>query len=146
MEDWEVWPDFAYVPGKTQRHPEGAFDAIRDTAQAGFSPEQLAECHAFRLGLRYLERGYYWEAHEVFEPVWMVLPDPSIERQFVQGLIQVANGYLKLEMDRPKAAVRLVVIAQSLIPAEDAGVIMTVELAGTYRMLASLDAQAKEAL
>lgn len=111
----EVWPPHAYVPGKTPRHAENTFDTIRDTAQAGLSPDQLAETSAFLAGMRYLEAGFYWEAHEVFEPVWMALPDPCAERQFVQGLIQIANGLLKIKMGKPKAAARLHDIASPLV-------------------------------
>jgi hypothetical protein len=95
----DFWTKHAYVPGKTERHPEGAFDAVRATATVDLSRVQLAKSQAFRLGLRYLETGYYWEAHELLEPVWMAQSDPSIERKFVQGLIQIANGSLKMEMD-----------------------------------------------
>lgn len=114
MDKREVWPEYAYVPGRTPRHAEDAFDVVRQTAKANMSPEQLTECTAFRLGLRYLDAGFYWEAHELFEPVWMALPNPSAERQFVQCLIQIANGYLKVKMDKPKAASRLVTIARGL--------------------------------
>ncbi len=46
------------------------------------------------------------------EPVWMALPLGSGERLFVQGLIQLANGFLKLRMGRPRAARRLCAMAR----------------------------------
>lgn len=128
------WPTHAYVPGKTARHAEDAFDEVRQTARAGLTPKQLAECPAFRLGLRYLGAGYYWEAHELFEPVWMVLPDPSPERQFVRALIQIANGFLKLEMDRPKAAARLEGISRGLLSGIDQGTVMGVDTREIYSL------------
>ncbi len=149
MDDREIWPELAYVPGRTPRHPEGTFDAVRDTARAGMTPQQLSECTAFRLGLRYLETGYYWEAHELFEPVWMVLPKASPERQFVQCLIQIANGYLKLKMDRPKAAARLVEITRGLAPGgtwgteDHLGAIMGVEMIWVQTFIDSLDVRIK---
>ncbi|MDA0961337.1 MAG: DUF309 domain-containing protein [Proteobacteria bacterium] len=105
-------PTHAYVPGRTPRHPEGTFDALRATARAGDAPDTLARSAAFQAGLHYLDTGFYWEAHEVLEPVWMVLPRCSAERAFVQALIQLANGRLKLGMERPKAALRLALIAR----------------------------------
>jgi predicted metal-dependent hydrolase len=71
----------------------------------------LARTAAFRDGFRYLEAGYYWEAHEAWEPVWQALPPNSAARQFVQGVIQLANAELKLRMQRPSAAARLCAIA-----------------------------------
>ena len=101
------------------RHPEGAFDGIRATANPGLIIEQLAECEAFVIGLSYIQSGFFWEAHEVLEPVWMLLPNPSRERAFVQGVIQIANGLLKLEMGRHKAAARLLVISTDLLAQAD---------------------------
>ena len=49
-------PAYAYVPGRTQRHPEGAFDAIRATAE----PEPLAS-EALRTGLDWIDAGYFWK-------------------------------------------------------------------------------------
>ena len=108
-------PPHAYVPGRTARHPEGLFDDIRQTVPGGGDIDKLATCEAFLTGLAYLEMGFFWEAHELLEPVWMGLADESAERLFVQSLIQLANGKLKLEMGKPKAALRLARIATDLL-------------------------------
>ena len=100
-------PGHAYIPGQTPRHPEGAFDALRETAQPGMSAEALARSPAFCAGLRYLEAGYYWEAHEVLEPVWMALEEGMAERHCLQALIQLANARLKARMGKPRAVARL---------------------------------------
>ena len=146
MSEADIWPDHAYVPGKTARHEEGAFDSIRETAQEGLSPDELAKCAAFRVGLQYLDAGFYWEAHELFEPVWMVLPDPGRERQFVQGLIQVANGYLKIEMERPKAAARLAGIARALVTDGVGGTVMGVDRRKIDEMIDSLEWRSSDAI
>ena len=116
MHDTAVhWPAWAYVPGRTERHADGAFDTIRATACLGMSPRALALSAAMRHGFAYAEARFFWEAHEVLEPVWMALPNGSAERDLVQGLIQTVNGLLKIRMDRPKAARRLSKIAGDLI-------------------------------
>lgn len=139
-------PSYAYIPGQTPRHPEDAFDAIRDTAQAGMTPVDLAACDAFQTGLSYIETGFYWEAHEVLEPVWMVLENPSDDRQFVQALIQIANASLKLEMGRPKAALRLVAISRGLLDGLDARSLMGVEKRKLCERLDVLEVQSKYAI
>lgn len=106
-------PDHAYVPGKTVRHADGAFDDLLQGVTAGMSPDQLAATDAFRAGIVFLDAGYFWEAHEMFEPIWMVCPPGSAERQLMQGLIQYANAGLKNVMARPRAALRLCDIAQA---------------------------------
>lgn len=110
-----IWPDVAYVPGRTPRPPDGYYDSIRDTALPGMSLDALAQSAAMLHGYAYIEAGFFWEAHEVLEPVWMALPQGSAERDLVQGLIQTANGLLKLRMERPRAARRLYDIAGKLM-------------------------------
>ena len=108
-------PKHAYVPGQTARHAEGRFAPVCATAQLGMSPAQLAQSEAFCTGLFYLKRGYFWEAHELFEPVWMALEEGSEERCLLQALIQLANAQLKLRMHRPKAASRLCIMVRGLL-------------------------------
>ncbi|WP_417206830.1 DUF309 domain-containing protein [Antarctobacter sp.] len=136
--DWFL-PAQAYVPGRTARHPEGLFDPVRATVHPGMAADDLAYSAAFRHGLFYIERGFYWEAHEVLEPVWMALPDGSVERRFVQALIQTANGLLKLRMGRPKAAQRLCRIARALLPETRDAQIMTVGADEVHAMIDSLE-------
>ena len=112
------WPAHAYVPGRSERHPDDAFDELKATVRPGAAADELAACEAFRTGLRWLDAGYGWEAHELLEPIWMALPDDGAERRFVQALIQLANGRLKLAMERPKAARRLADLARGLLPAD----------------------------
>jgi uncharacterized protein len=99
-------PTYAYVPGQSPRHPENTFDGIRGSAQVGMSVEDLAGSDAWQAGLQFLRQGYYWEAHEVIEPVWLALPGGP-EKRLVQGVIQLANAALKHKMGRPRAVLRL---------------------------------------
>ncbi len=135
------WPDHFYIPGQTERHKEGAFDALSATVDASMSIDELARSEAFKHGLLYLEHGYYWEAHEVLEPVWMVLNSKSEERRFVQALIQIANAHLKNLMDREKAVRRLCRIARELLDESDSPVVMGVHRSIYYSMLDDLELQ-----
>ncbi len=139
-------PSHAYIPGQNKRHPENAFESIRQTAVPGKNADQLAQSNAFQTGLLYLKKGYYWEAHEVLEPVWMALPKHSIERGFVQGLIQLANGRLKMLMGRPKATIRLVSQARELVPANEPRIVMTLDVEEVHTWIDSLEVRALSAL
>ncbi|MBL4646786.1 MAG: DUF309 domain-containing protein [Rhizobiales bacterium] len=113
MSDRGAFPPYAYVPGQTERHPEGWFDDIRNTVPVEGAPEvDLMQCKAFVTGLAYIESGYFWEAHEVLEPVWMASPQRSECQAALLGLIQLANAQLKETMEQPKAALRLYIIAK----------------------------------
>lgn len=105
-------PPHAYIPGKTPRHPEGWFDAITTAVPVGGPLAQLHLTQAWTAGLLYLERGYFWECHEVLEAVWMQAPQGSPEREMVQAVIQLANARLKLLMERPHATIRLCTMVQ----------------------------------
>ena len=113
-------PSHAYVPGETPRHPDGAFASLTDTARPGMTPAALAASDAWRAGGQYLRLGYFWEAHELFEPVWMALPPNSRERALVQGVIQLANAALKERMRRPRAVLRLCDLAERHLDAAGA--------------------------
>ena len=46
------------------------------------------ESSQFALGVDLLNRGMFYDAHEVLEDAWRAAPEP--ERRFLQGLMQVA--------------------------------------------------------
>lgn len=98
-------PPLAYHPGVTPRPDESLFAPFKRLPIPA-TAEALAQTEAFRLGFTLFERGYFWEAHEVWEPVWMALPDGA-DKQLVQGLIQLANAGLKRAMGRDQAARRI---------------------------------------
>jgi len=117
MPDVEAWPlpDEPYVPRLTPRPETGPVFAISGAAPETTDPERWFEHEAWLSGFRLYRHGYFWETHEVWEPVWIGARPNSAERAMVQGLIQVANACLKLRMDRRRAAMRLVVIAASCL-------------------------------
>ncbi len=61
----------------------------------------------YRYGWSLFEAGFYWEAHEVWEPVWLASRPNSPERIFLKAAIQMANGSLKLALGKTNAARRL---------------------------------------
>jgi predicted metal-dependent hydrolase len=50
--------------------------------------------------------GFLWEAHEQWEGIWKASPDPS-QRDFLQGLVQVAAAVLKLRLGNARGAAKL---------------------------------------
>ncbi|WP_371422334.1 DUF309 domain-containing protein [Tardiphaga sp.] len=71
---------------------------------AGFVP---ADDPALRYGLALNDAGFFWEAHEILEAVWKVAPQRGRDRILLRACIQVANANLKLSLQRPHAAHRL---------------------------------------
>ena len=100
-------PPYPYVPGRSPRHPDEFFAALKSSVTPDIAPEDLGDTPAFRAGCAFFAAGFYWECHEVLDPVWMQTKDPSSERDIVLALIQLANARLKLRLARPRAAWRL---------------------------------------
>lgn len=61
--------------------------------------------HALERGKALFNAGSWFEAHEVWEDAWR--EEQGEARLLLQGLIQVAAGYLKAAQGRPSGAVRL---------------------------------------
>lgn len=109
----EGLPDQPYWPGITPRPGAGPVFEISGRAAIDVTPANWRESEAWAAGFVLMRRGYFWEAHEVLEPVWQGLPPNGPDRPFVQAAIQYANGRLKAAMGRDKAAARLFAIASA---------------------------------
>ncbi len=128
-------PPYAHRPGRNARHYPALFAAVRAaTPDVTDGPDNPA----WRHGLRLLKAGYFWEAHEVLEPVWLNAPPNSREREAVRGVIQTANAALKAVMDQPNAAARLTALAATCF-GEAAGAanrpVMGLDAGGLHRLL-----------
>lgn len=133
-------PPHAYIPGQTPRHDDALFEPLHASVLPGMTPDQLSQTAAWHAGLRYLETGFFWEAHEALEPVWMQTQPNSVERHLVQALIQLANAALKERMQRPRAVIRLCDLASAHVEACEIGqaTVMTVRLGWIQDMVTSL--------
>jgi hypothetical protein len=68
--------------------------------------EELAERRPVLLrGIEQFNQGYFFEAHETWEDLWMISPWPV--RQFLQGLIQIAAALVHLMRHEYPGTVRL---------------------------------------
>jgi len=104
-------PDHKHLPGKNQRHPEDTFDHVKEYCLKTTSDATAAENKPWLYGLQLINHGFYWEAHEVLEEVWMRAVPNSREKWLLQCVIHLANGSLKLELALEQAAIRLALLA-----------------------------------
>ena len=56
----------------------------------------------FEKGIEYFNSGYFFEAHDTFEEIWMDERGGGVH--FYQGLVQLATGFYHLRMDNLKGA------------------------------------------
>jgi len=102
-------PQWAYVPGEMAED-----DADHDTlwkvkslVPSRFRDYVPARHPALRYGMMLNDRGYFWEAQEVLEAVWAAAPQGGRERILLRACILIANANLRLRMQKPHAAARL---------------------------------------
>ena len=102
-------PQWAYVPGEMEED-----DADHDTlwkakslVPSRFRDYVPARHPALRYGMTLNDRGYFWEAQEVLEAVWAAAPQAGRERILLRACILIANGNLRLRMQKSHAAARL---------------------------------------
>ncbi len=106
-------PSHAYIPGQNVRHEEGLFDVLTSMVQ-GCAVDDLPLTLTWRYASAFFDDGFYWEAHELLEAIWMVCPPNSAEKLYVQARIQRANAALKSRMGLARAVARLNTAAREL--------------------------------
>jgi hypothetical protein len=102
-------PRWAYVPGLSEK--SGAdYETLSQIAAlvpprfGGYVP---ARHPALRYGLTLNDRGYFWEAQEILEAVWAAAPQGGRERTLLRACILIATANLRLRMQKPHVAARL---------------------------------------
>ncbi|MGE4542970.1 MAG: DUF309 domain-containing protein [Pedobacter sp.] len=106
------FPPIRYLPhlaGAPGAHPRStATGHPRLKAQDDlphFRPDDWRNCEPYLYGIDLFNHGYWWEAHEVFEMVWLAAGQRStVCGRFVQGLIQLAAAQLKRFIGEPQGA------------------------------------------
>lgn len=70
-------------------------------------PDRWRESTDYLYGVDLFNHGFFWEAHEVWEGLWHQAAADSLQRHFLQGLIQLAAARLKFEIGRREGCKRL---------------------------------------
>ena len=86
--------------------------------------------------------GFFWEAHEAWEPVWMHAPPNSHARALMQGLIQLANACLKIRMARLHAARRLLAMSRAHVEEAGSDPVMGLDPTTLHAQISALEASA----
>lgn len=102
-------PRWAYVPGETE---EAAADYETLAQVSGLVPPRFrgyvpARHPALRYAVMLNDRGYFWESQEIFEALWAAAPQDGRERILLRACILIATANLRLRMQKPHAATRL---------------------------------------
>src|ERR1700712_1298769 len=102
-----LMPRWAYVPGVESEADHDTLKHAKSLVPSRFRGFVPARHPALRYGIDLNDAGYFWESHEILEAIWAAAPQGGRERILLRACIQIANANLKLRMQRPHAAARL---------------------------------------
>ncbi|MER9876785.1 DUF309 domain-containing protein [Mesorhizobium sp. M0195] len=101
------FPGYAYLPGK---HPHPVRDPLGHSYQSDpvtvVAVEESLSSNGFRWGIDLFNHGYYWEAHEAWEPLWHAAKQGTQHRLLFKGLILLAAAGVKIREGKRVAAAR----------------------------------------
>lgn len=102
-------PRWAYVPGDPGT-ANADYETLRQIVAlvpprfGGYVP---ARHPALRYGITLNDHGYFWEAQEILEAVWAAAPQGGRERILLRACILIATANLRLRMQKPHVAARM---------------------------------------
>ena len=102
-------PRWAYVPGVSGKASADYETLAQVTALVpprfgGYVP---ARHPALRYGIMLNDHGYFWEAQQILEAMWAAAPQGCRERILLRACILIATANLRLRMQKPHVAARL---------------------------------------
>ena len=97
------FPPYRYLPFQEEgslphprNDPAGHSYGADEDYLPHFTPDDWTDCELYLYGIDLFNFGYWWEAHEALETVWLAAGGTSTRCGiFVQGLIQLAAAQLK---------------------------------------------------
>ena len=94
-----AFPAYRFIPGKAPhptRDPEGHSYNKQPEPIASFDIGLWQSCTEYLYGIDLFNHGYWWEAHEALEAVWVAAGRQTETGLFIQGLILIAVAHLKM--------------------------------------------------
>lgn len=112
------FPAYTHIPGVTPHpttDPRGHSFGVAHTECSPPEWSSLSECELFKIGCLLFNAGYYWEAHEAWESVWIAAERTGLVADFVKSLIKLAAAGVKVREGIPAGAQRHLARAQELL-------------------------------
>lgn len=100
-------PGHVHTPGTGTVPDLVPLEAAKLLAPVVTNANTWTENETYCYGFSLFRHEMFWEAHEVWEAVWLATPPNSKQRRILRCLIQTANARLKWRMNRPRATKRL---------------------------------------
>jgi hypothetical protein len=94
----EPFPPYTYIPGVSPHpHSDPAGHSFGKTVATAVppDPQRWWDCRPYLHGLDLFNHGFYWEAHEQFEAIWLACGRRGPVADFLKGLIKLAAAGVK---------------------------------------------------
>ncbi len=95
------FPAYAYQPGRTPhptRDPGGHSHGAPTEPPDPPDPERWRACDDYLFGIDLFNYGFYWEAHEAWEGLWVACGRNGPTATFLQALINLAAAGFKARL------------------------------------------------
>lgn len=102
-------PPYAHIPGVTPhpiRDPDGHSFQARRAGSVLPDPADWRAVPDYCAGIDLFNAGYYWEAHEAWEHVWIAAGRRGPLADFLKALIKLAAAGVKIREGAPAGAKR----------------------------------------
>ncbi len=103
------FPSYRFVPGRAPhpiRDPDGHSYNKPSLQLAPFDPEKWRASEEYLYGIDLFNYGFWWEAHEALEAVWVAAGRRTETGLFLKGLIQISAAHLKWSQGSHEVALR----------------------------------------
>jgi len=104
------FPSNRYIPGQgmhPRKSPYGSHIPELPTSSIKFGAKTWRDSFRYLYAIDLFNYGYWWEAHEVLEDLWIVTGKETLTGRFIQGLIQICAALLKETQSIHSGALRL---------------------------------------
>ena len=114
-------PPYSYVPGHAPHpvsDPAGHMHGSEHEPAEPLQPEAWDESAEYLYAIDLFNHGYYWEAHEAWESLWLSAGRTGRVGSFLKGLIKLAAAGVKAREGNPTGVSRHAKRAKELLSGE----------------------------
>ncbi len=102
-------PPYSHVPGLTPHpvsDPRGHMHGDEEEDPPALSPDDWERSPTFLYAIDLFNYGFYWEAHEAWEQLWIAAGRVGPTADFLKGLIKLAAAGVKLREGNSEGVLR----------------------------------------